>query len=366
MCGLRVGGKGWGVSVVDGERQGGMEELSARLLGFRREAQGRLVEWAGDEVLQSVAGDLGEVLVGLSRDERLRELTSGAPGSWRSRSLRSQLGQLLVIDWAALLDQAGYDGEPPAEEFAEDFLQATARFAGEPTPDSYEQVRAYLFDLGSRLLDDAEQLPETPRRRSRLARAVGRGLWVVGRVGLAAAVGIAVSAVVPPAGPLAGAAVYAATSEVAKEMAKALVEEVVPEPRDGSTAATRESLEFDERAAILSELLRPDELGRLQTNWATARAAGLFGDDLHSLPQTTLAWCSAAQAATLTMRSLGAALWNGIGDQTLDSLARQLGELRSAVRNGDPGHAAETIDIIGRFSFHVYELLEDQHYRNHP
>ena len=354
------------MSVVGGERRGGLEELSAQLLGFRREAQGRLVEWAGDEVLQSVAGDLGEVLVGLSRDERLRELTSGAPGSWRSRSLRSQLGQLLVIDWAALLDQAGYDGEPPAEEFAEDFLQATARFAGEPTPDSYEQVRAYLFDLGSRLLDDAEQPPQTPRHRGRLARAIGRGLWVVGRVGLAAAVGIAVSAVVPPAGPLAGAAVYAATSEVAKEMAKALVEEVVPKPKDGTAPVTREALEFEERASVLSELLRPDELGRLKTNWETAWAMGLSGDDLHSLPETTLAWCSAAQGATLTMRSLGAALWNGVGDQTLDSLARELGAVRAAFREGDYGRVVDALESVSSVSYHVYRLLEEQHYRNHP
>lgn len=343
----------------------GLDELAARLLGTEREARGRLADSDDDEVLQSVASDLGQVLVELSRDERLRRLTSGAGGSWRIRSLRSQLGQLLLIDWPDLLRRAGYDDDPPAEEFAEDFLRATARFATEPTPDSYEQVRTYLFDLGTRLLDEAEEVPATPRRRSRLARSIGRGLWVVGRVGLATLVGTLVGAAIPPAGPLAGAAVYAATSEVAKEMAKALVDEIVPKPADGTMSVAREALEFDERATILSDLLRPDELGRLKSNWQLAHATGWTGEDLLTLPQSTLAWCSAAQAATLTMRSLGAALWNGIGDRLLDSLARELAALRSSVRQGLADRTADSLESISSVTFHVYELLENQHYRNH-
>jgi hypothetical protein len=116
----------------------------------------------------------------------------------------------------------------------------------------------------------------------------------------------------------------------------------------------------------LSELLRPDDLGRLEANWRTAHAAGLSGDDLRTLPQATLAWCSAGQAATLTMRSLGAALWNGIGDQTLDSLARQLAKLRSSVREGRADQAVEAIEATTTVSFYIYQLLENQRYRNHP
>lgn len=352
------------MSEPDSEHGDELEELARRLLGVEREARGRLADSVDDEVLQSVAADLGQVLVELSRDERLHRLTSGAPESWRVRSLRSQLGQLLVIDWPDLLRRAGYDGEPPAEEFADDFLRATARFAGDPTPDSYEQVRTYLFDLGTRLLDNAEEVPATPRRRTRVARAIGRGLWVVGRVGLAAAVGTLVGAAIPPAGPFAGAAVYAATGEVAKEMAKALVEEVVPKP--ASAAALGESLEFDERAMIFNDLLRFDELGRLKSNWQLACETGWSGNELFTLPQTTLAWCSAAQAATLTMRSLGAALWNGFGDRYLDDLARELAVLRSSVRAERADDAVDALDKIASISSAVVHLLEDQHYRNHP
>jgi hypothetical protein len=353
------------MSDLDRDHAGELEDLAAQLLQTQRGVRDRLAESNSDPLLQAVAGDLGEVLIRLSRDERLRQLTSGAARSWRDRSLRSQLGQLLLIDWPALLRQSGYQEPPPAEDLADDFLRATVRFAGNPTPDCYEPLRSYLFDLGTRLLDDADEPPATARRRSRLARGIGRGLWVIGRVGLAALVGGLVGAAIPPAGPWAIAAVYAAMGDAAKDMAKALVEEVVPKPGD-TASTTREALEFDERAANLSDLLRPDDLGRLRVGWQTAHGTGASGDDLRTLSQHTLAWCSAAQAATLAMRSLGAALWNGPGDQTLDSLARQLAKARSSVRDGRADQAIEDIEAITTVSFYAHQLLDSQRYRNHP
>jgi hypothetical protein len=271
-----------------------------------------------------------------------------------------------LIDWTGLLDRSGYQGDPSAAEFADDLLRATAAFASKPTGDSYELLRSYLFDLGTRLLELGDEIPSAVRRRDRLARAVGRGLWVVGRVGLAALVGGLVATAIPPAGPLAGAAVYAVLGEVGKEVSKTLVEEVIPKPSEGVATATREALEFDERATILSELLRGGGLGRLGVDWQTASDANVSGDDLHDLRQHTRAWCSAAQAATLTMRSLGAALWNGLGDQTLERLAQELSDLQRAVGDDQTGDAVQIIDKINGISFEVQQLLEQQAYRNHP
>ncbi|MFI5735470.1 hypothetical protein ACIA49_35500 [Kribbella sp. NPDC051587] len=344
-----------------------LQDLAAELLRTHSDFRGRLSEPVDDPAfLTEIAADLGGVLVHLSRDDRLRYLTRGAGGSWRDRSLRSQLGQLLLIDWTGLLDRSGYQGDPSAAEFADDLLRATAAFATKPTPDSYEVLRSYLFDLGTRLLELGDEVPSTVRRRDRLARAVGRGLWVVGRVGLAALVGGLVATAIPPAGPLAGAAVYAVLGEVAKEVSKTLVEEVIPKPGEGVATATREALEFDERATILSELLRAGSLGRLGVDWQTAAQANLSGDDLRELRQHTQAWCSAVQAATLTMRSLGAALWNGLGDQVLEHLARELTDLQWAVRREETGDAVQIIDRIDSVGFEVQRLLEQQAYRNHP
>jgi hypothetical protein len=357
--------EGAAMSEQDQNHARELEDLAAELLQTQRGVRDRLAESNSDLLLQAVAGELGEVLIRLSRDERLRQLTSGAARSWRDRSLRSQLGQLLLIDWPGLLSQSAYQEPPPAQDLADDFLRATVRFVGKPSADSYEPLRSYLFDLGTRLLDDADEPPPTARRRSRLARGIGRGLWVIGRVGLAAAVGGLVGAVFPPAGPWAGAAMYAAMGDAVKEMAKALVEEVIPKPGD-TASTTREDLEFDERATNLNDLLRADDLGRLRVHWETARATGASGDDLRVLAQHTLAWCSAAQAATLAMRSLGAALWNGPGDLTLDSLARQLARTRSSVRDGQIDQAIEDIEAIPAVSFETLHLLESQRYRNHP
>jgi hypothetical protein len=345
-----------------------LQELAAELLRTHSDLRVRVAEPTDDPAfLTGIAADLGGVLVHLSRDERLRYLTRGAGASWRDRSLRSQLGQLLLIDWTGLLDRSGYQGDPSAAEFADDLLRATAAFARNPTGDSYEALRFYLFDLGTRLLEMGDEVPSTVRRRDRLARAVGRGLWVVGRVGLAALVGGLVATAIPPAGPLAGAAVYAVLGEVAKEMSKTLVEEVIPKPGAGIAAtATREALEFDERAMILSEILKGGSLGRLRVDWQTASDARISGDDLRELQQHTLAWCSAAQAATLTMRSLGAALWNGLGDQTLDSLAQELTAVRQAVSNEQTDEAVRTLGMVEGMAFKVQRLLEEQAYRNHP
>jgi hypothetical protein len=312
-----------------------------------------------------VAGDLGEVLVRLSRDKRLRQLTSGAGRSWRDRSFRSQLDQLLSIDWPAVLDGAGYHGDPPAERFRHVLVEATAAFVGDPTEDSYDSLRNYLFDLGTRLLDDADEPPLTERRRGRLARAIGRGLLVVGTVGLAATVAGLIG-LIPPAGLGVGAAVYVIGSDVVKDMAKSLVEQLIPKPKEGIAPATREALEFDERATILSDLLKGSTLGRLRRAWQSAADEELSGDDLREMRKHTLAWCSAADAATLTMRSLGAALWNGLGDQTLERLAAELAELRAAVNDEETEKALQLIHAIHESSFNVQQLLEQQAYRNHP
>ena len=318
---------------------------------FARELFGRHREFrsvVGDEVdgstLYGLAIDLGNTLLDIARDSRLEAaFSNGAqPGD-----LKGHLAEVLLVDWAHLLNRFGYEPPPSAEDRADDVRVSILRFAEEPSLDTYQRLVLYLTDLGNRLV--ASDQPNTPSRAQRLRRRVGRGLWILGRVSLAAAAGAAVASLL--ASGIGAVTVAGVAAAAGGEVAKAIVERSMPERLLPWEA--QEDVDLQDRAKRLNDLLNFGRLGQLRANLELEHTMVNAGEEF-SRPFSTdvLLWISLVQGSLLAIRQLASASGVGLA-WSCDKLSSTLIDLRAAVRD-----SASTERISGLLSV-IEDVAQD-------
>lgn len=343
--------------------QNAVWELREELLNAHQRFTRLLSDDPNDAVLVDIAHDLGDFVLDLANDPRL-EAAMGAASL--SGEIRQRLYQLLLVDWPSVLASQGVGDRDLAEHIHTALLESL----NTPQSNTYSRLRGYLTDLGNRLADQEQVVDMGRRQRRRLARRVGRALWVVGRVGLAVGAGFAVAAALPAVvsvlGIAAGTVALGAT-EVVKEVVKAIVEQVIPKPTEGSLDA-REDVEFNIRLSNFGSLIAPGRIGRLQGLWNPAVVDGLPDDTRRSMVLETRAWISTVQASLLVLRPLGLVNWGPGGDYTLGNVVLVLSELDQAVAQPS-GTGVAVADLIAHLDGVVADasrLIEEQRFRPHP
>src|SRR5262245_44698748 len=131
-------------SVFLNESEGLARELFAR----HQEISGLLEPQIDDVQLYEVARNLGQVLLHLSDDRRLKTLVSGRS----TGDLQAGLAQVLETDWDDLLGRIGYQALSPAEGGTHDVRESIRQYADGPRWDTYRRLRNYLKILGQRLV----------------------------------------------------------------------------------------------------------------------------------------------------------------------------------------------------------------------
>ncbi|HEX8648223.1 MAG TPA: hypothetical protein VF715_15115 [Thermoleophilaceae bacterium] len=231
-------------------------ERDAELSELREAAWGLgtgLVETADDEDLWARLGEAGEQVLTLTDDQRLK------------------LRGALSIDWAALLDEVGYQPPPPPEAYATELVEAIQTALESLEPADVQGARDKLRALGHTLADLSGHEDVSP---SRLRRWLRRGVRVAGKVlvvvGVAAA-GVALAHALPALAPLSPFLVEVGI-EVLKDGATRVLEWTLDRvlPADGDEPGADEA--SDREAVDLIHGIRGGELGKLLNSWDLAAA----------------------------------------------------------------------------------------------
>lgn len=333
------------------------EAFARELFGRHREFRSMVGDEVDDPTLYGLAIDLGNTLLEIARDPRLAAAFSSAaqPGD-----LKGHLAEVLVIDWAHLLNRFGYEPPPSAEDRADDVRVSILRFSQRPSPDTYQRLVLYLTDLGNRLVESDR--PDTRSRAQRLRRRVGRGLWILGRVSLAAAAGAAVASVL--ASGIGAVTLAGVAAAAGGEVAKAVVERALPERLLSSDA--QEDIDLQVRAERLNDLLNFGRLGQLRANLELEHKAINSGEEL-SRPFSTdvLLWISLVQGSLLVIRQLASVSGVGLA-WSCDKLSSTLIDLRTAVRdNASTEQISDLLSVIQHVGQDVSQSLVASGYRSH-
>jgi hypothetical protein len=269
-----------------------------RLAAARTDAYEALKREAEVPELKEIANRLGRALGDTADDEALwADLAASAS---RVRALpdakRDKLALVVNLDWSLLLDQLGYCPPPPARELSDDLRVAmSGLLSGSPDVDPREVAQG-VRSIATELI----QLSGTPNpSRSRLSRALRKGLRVAGQALVpvaAGALGAAVILAVPHVGIPAfviAMAHHTTTTTIVEagvqnavsgggDLVKASALAWFKKKQDKQTAEVASlppgaAVDAADRAAVASiQFIKPSDIAQLRTDYETARA--LFGD----------------------------------------------------------------------------------------
>jgi hypothetical protein len=332
-----------------GELWGARERSLAALEGGER---------LGD--LREAAYELGTALFATAEDDELWRQLENATGRGRTDRLsaeqRAQLRGIVRLDWAWLLNEAGYQPPPPAEGVAIELQQAIAQALATGERASLDAAREKLRSLGTQLaeLSGQEKVSYTELRRlvRKGVRVAGKVLIVIGVIAASTAATAAVSAVLPAASPFVVAIGVGMVMEGAGILANRALDRALgedePEPQGNLDAA-------DWEAFTASRRMREPELLGLVERWRDAgpdQAEELMAETRKYYEDTTSAFYAALDAAV-------GAPWYSAVAPLFESADAERRRLQEEVMERNRPNAVETADRLQRFGIRIGELRRE-------
>jgi len=310
--------------------------------------------------LRGAAHQLGMALFATAEDDQLWRGLENATGRGRTDRLsaeqRAQLRGVVRVDWAWLLNEAGYQPPPPAEGVAIELQQAVAEALNTDDRANLEGAREKLRSLGWQLteLSGREDVAYTELRRlvRKGLRVAGKVLIVIGVIAATGAATAAVSAAIAPASPfvisIGVGLVIEGAGRVAEKALDRVLGEEEPEPEGNLDAADWEAFGAGRR-------MRDPELLGLVERWRDAgpdQAKELIAETRKYYEDTTRAFYAAWDAA------VGAVWYSAVSPlfEAADAERRRLQEELMEKQRPDP---VETADRLQRFGIQIAELRRE-------